>query len=493
VATLVVFDLGIPDADNLAVTDLRIPDAFVTPLRSIRVEASLRNFGHKRLAGQHVDLLVDGRRVKQARVDLAPGGRAAVAFSCRLDSPGEHDLAVRAEGDRLDVDNIRRLAVPVKPEVAVLCIDGRPSGHPFGSATDYLVRALAPGAGTPQGDFVRAEVVPESALAEVELRRYDCVFLADVAQFTSAEAGLLENYLRGGGGLVFFLGERVLAGQYNRRLAAGQDPRNWLLPARLGPVVADTRPGLDPLEYRHPIVRAFRGHQQAGLLTAPVDRYFRLLEPDESSAKTALALAGGDPLIVEHRVHRGRVVLVATSADASWTALPLMPSYVPLVQELLNYAAGNRLQQRSRLVGQCIGASLPASAAPGRLTVQTPRGSRQAVTLQPEQEGASWSFCQTDLSGIYTAAVEGQEAEPARFAVNVDPLESDLAKLSAEALRHGLLAGVPLTYSTRWQARAGRAGATVARPSRLAKNLLYALLALLLLETYLARRFGHFR
>ena len=54
--------------------------------------------------------------------------------------------------------------------------------------------------------------------------------LSNVAQFTAGEARLLDNYLGRGGSLVFFLGDRVRAENYNRVLADGPRP---ILPARL--------------------------------------------------------------------------------------------------------------------------------------------------------------------------------------------------------------------------------------------------------------------
>ena len=46
-------------------------------------------------------------------------------------------------------------------------------------------------------------------------------------------------------------------------------------------------------------------------------------------ATGVLALANGDPLVVEQPVHRGRVVLVGTSADPSWTWEPMAREIEP--------------------------------------------------------------------------------------------------------------------------------------------------------------------
>jgi hypothetical protein len=222
-----------------------------------------------------VELVIDGRRVEQTTVKIQPGGKASVSFPWRFDAPGDHLLEVRIAGDGLDVDNHRWLAVPVKERIHVLCVDGRPSADRYRSGTGYLSAALAPAEGS--GRPVQVEVVPESQLRETQLGQYDCVFLADVPRFTSAEARTLESYVRAGGSVVFFLGPQVEAADYNRELG-GQSPGGArLLPARLGDVVErdPQKARLDPREYRHPIIRPFEGHEAAGLLTTPVFRHFK--------------------------------------------------------------------------------------------------------------------------------------------------------------------------------------------------------------------------
>ncbi|MHB8901685.1 MAG: hypothetical protein ACYC6Y_23265, partial [Thermoguttaceae bacterium] len=98
-----------------------------------------------------------------------------------------------------------------------------------------------------------------------------------------------------------------------------------------------------------------------------------------------------------------------------------------------------------------------------------------------------------DLSGVYVAALDGIPDAGHSFAVNVDTAEGNLAKLAEPELRQGLFAGVQLQFHTDWQALADRPASVSVQSSGLATAILYLLLALLLAETYMARRFGHHR
>ncbi len=420
-----------------------------------------------------------------------------MSFAYRFETPGDHVIEARLGADLLDVDNHRWLALPVKDHLRVLCVDGKPAGSGMGGsglggATDYLALALDPERGDAQGrQLVKPDVIAESALLEYDLSRYDCVFLANVGQFTASEARVLDAYLRQGGGLVIFLGDQVLAERYNREL--GLDGPTKLLPATIGEIVAEAQYRFDPLDYRHELINPFSGRENSGLLTTPVYKYFRLKVPPDSPAKVALAFEGGDPAIVEQPVHRGRVILVATEGSLSsvdpatkspWTTLPAWPSFVPLVQEMLSLAVSGQSRERNVEVGQPLADTVEAAAAQLPLSIYLPDGRHEELRIAVDAEGGRWSFADTSQSGLYLAKIGNPVTREEEFAVNLDTSESNLARVDADEL--------PKQFVTGPQADLDDAAAvTVSRHSNLNKILLYTVLGLVFAETFLAWRFGH--
>ncbi len=517
-ASLVVIDVGQADAENVAVTNIRSRRPFATLTRDFEIEATLRSFPPRARPGQSVELWAEGRRVARQVLDLPAAGEAKIKFFHRFESAGDRVLEVRVPGDALEIDNRRWLAVPVKASVPVLCVEGRSTAGAKDAATRYLALALSPR--PEESPLVRLEVVVESRLPEMELDRYECVFLADVAQFTSAEARLLGRYVAHGGNLVFFLGDRVQAERYQAELGKDQPLGIRLLPGQLGPTVDRVETRLDPLGYRHPVLDAFRGRERSGLLTVPVLKHMRLdlaeagdspvgvASSSAATARVVLALASGDPLVVEAPAGRGRVVWVTTSADTSWTYLPLWPSYVPLIQEMLDFLIRGQLERQNIGVGEPLNALLPATLGEMSLEVRDPRGRVETVRSRREDDRNAWSFAETWISGVYS--VEAKTADtvtssqspgtddaaalvrPNVFAVNVDPAESDLTPLNMEELRNETWPGVPFVHQRSWEPIDERTlGGTV--PSNpWAKNLLGGVMVLLLVETFLARRFGHY-
>jgi hypothetical protein len=485
-ASLVVLDLGQQESENLAVTDLKPLQSYATTGRDATFQLQARNFGDQARSRHPAEILVDGTRVQEVFADIEPGGEATISFSHRFETPGTHVVQVRLGADLLDIDNNRYLALPVKSRLRVLLVAGK---H---GAARYLADALDPDRS--EASLVRPQIVSESALIETDLSPYDAVFLCNVAQFTPSEARLLEAYLKRGGGLVFFLGDRVLPERYNRELAGLGEDDAQVLPARLGEVMSEARYRFDPLDYRHPIVSPFRGREQAGLLTTPVYRYFKLVVPEDwTRSQVALAFAGGDPAIVEAPRFRGRSILVATAGSLAsvdpatktpWTTMPAWPSFVPVVREILARAVGSRIAQFNGRVGEVVGGSLPITAVEAPIALIAPDGEKHAVRAESDGDQARWAFPADELSGVYAAEIGPPASRAERFAVNVDTAESDLTKADPSELP------ARFVVQTEWQNLDARPEAQISRHSGLHLWLLYGALFLCLAEVYLAWRFG---
>ena len=451
-AKIVWMDVGEASASNLAVTGLRHNDEFVLSGRPVRVSASIKNFHSIGATGQLVELVVDGRLTDTNRTDFPAGQEVTVDFSPSF-SGGEHRVEVRLAADALPVDDVRRLAIPVRDELQVLLVNGKPSGEPLGNSTDFLKLALSPE--LPNRNFVspiRPTVIRESELLGTDLSRFDCVFLCNVAMFTEREAEVLRGYLDAGGGVVFCLGDQVRADNYNQILHRGKDP---LLPAKLGERMGDAKKKevafeFDAGDFNHPIVRPFQGNTGVGLELTKTFTYFKSQPDEERGAKVALRFSSGDPAIVDAPSGRGRAILITTSVDREWSTWAVWGhSLIPLVHETVNYAVGGRWRDREVLVGQPLQSHLGLRATETSATYQTPIG--ETKTLQPSQDGRILVTEPTTNAGFHKIVLGPPANRTDWFAVNVDPIESDLTALRVEDLRNDLLPDVDITYLTEWE------------------------------------------
>jgi len=480
-AGLELVDVGQSGGQNVAVTRVNVAEGVVTVGYPTRIDIEVENFGNEDQRQHRVEVTVGGQRISQEQLDVPAGGRSTLAIAHNFQIPGQQIVEVRTGDDPLELDNHRWLSLSVRPAAEVLCVEGK-SG-----AARNVVLALEPGTSTHAR--VRPSVQSEIALLEEDLSRYDCIFLCNVGRFGRDEAQQLRRFLDQGGGVVFCLGDQVQATNYNSVLGAEPDGLR-ILPAQLGEPVELGEYFLNPLEYRHPIVEPFRGHERAGLLTTPIWKYVRLAPAAKSDVRVALAFENQAPALLEASLGRGHVLVLATDAsnssvDAStdpptpWSALAAWPSFPPLVQQMFKSAVRGRTQLGNVIVGDALQGTMPPGLADASLVVVDPLGHSQRVPAEVNGSDSRWTFTDTLRSGVYTVASGGAQGGAQRYAVNLDTRESQLERVDGELLPSAFARGEPeVTVS-----RAGTLGGSLSHSFR---YVLAAVLLLLLCETVLA-------
>src|SRR5262249_23413853 len=181
---------------------------------------------------------------------------------------------------------------------------------------------------------------------------------------------------------------------------------------------------------------------------------------------------------------------------ATWEATggPTVPIHnipPPVMQQIVLRASAGRSTERNIRVGQPYDQSFPETAMAAPTTVVTPKGQSISTKLQPAPGVSQLHFEQTDLSGRYQVRIGPPLALESSFAANTDPAESDLSRLD-EAVLGELLPGWKFMYihPSDWK-ELTRNAASVGRRGELHRPMLYAVLALLLVESILAWKFGH--
>lgn len=366
--------------DNLAVAALR-PETRVAALdRPVQFTVTVANYGAAERKNVRVTVKVNGAERLEASVPLpsVPPGRTSGSFQVAFNQPGWNEVTANIEDEEagLLADNVRYAAVEARRLVPVLILDGDPSGGARPGGDLFHLRTLLNAA----GGF---EVVA-GAPADLErptLGQFPSVYLLNVRELSDRALANLEDYVRRGGGVAFFLGDRVNADFYNRRLYAGG---KGLFPAplsdrptpaptdeerqqRIVRDLADPRPQLLIRDPDHPVFKEVADPRLVGLfqfLTVerhyPVPRARWEREPGrveelatlpnerpvgeyQAAAQEILdALPAGDPKFEKYRAafeRRRREVLDALSAR---TLHPLAQALGDLLEDPAEPGAGER-------------------------------------------------------------------------------------------------------------------------------------------------------
>lgn len=322
-----------------------------------------------------------GAAEQERSVTLEPGLPASVNFEI----PSALDLReqvaeVRLEpSDALPSDDRYFLNLDASGSLRVLMVEGdvpeeetiRPGLH-LHAALESLAqgdRAIA---------IVRRTV---SSATPKDFTDADVVFLVGVPELLPQQVDALETGVKGGAGLVVFLGPRLRPEFYNQRLFKPQQPAEGLLsvalkaeePAQHGATVPLTN-----LRWSHRLLAPLNDPVLGDLAGTRFRGYYRFAgSPPESD--TVLAWIDDQvPGMIEHPVGAGRVLLVNSTAGDDWSDLPRRKSFVPLIDRMLAYLSAGGAR-REFLAGDVITLPLAEWKAGETLSVRGPGG----VSLLP--------------------------------------------------------------------------------------------------------------
>lgn len=392
-------------AANLTISDFAAASSVSYVGQVISGVVTLANTGATEVENAVLEIRVGDRSLFREEVTLAAGQQQSIPWKI---SPQRESvqLTARIDSDDLEVDNRRYLSIEIRAAPRVLCLASSEE------AARHVVLALTSG---PVETRPRVDVFDDLTITiskpPAKLADYDAVILLNLPEPQGNFASALNEYVEAGGGVLIGLGDRSVRNEATS--ASG------LYPAELGPVIRLEAPRIDPLDYKHPLMSAFRDAPEVGLLALPVWRYFKLdkIHPD---AKVAARIGAGDALLLEESLGRGRVVMFsgslgAESIDTSetpptpWSGLPGSAAFVPLVQELvMRCAAGDAIPERF------VGNALPST------------GELSADTAWEYAQGEGWQTVghvgEFPRSGFYRPKLKEGIQTP--ISVNIDARES---------------------------------------------------------------------
>jgi hypothetical protein len=452
--------IGSPDPEDCAVLALGPADGRAPAEgRPVSFEVVVGNNGPAPVNAE-VRFRVDERDVGSQHVSLrGRPSRSPMPETARVSfhwtgTAGPHfaEAVVEGPGDRLAANNDRGHAFTVRERIRAVLVDGDPAPpEPEGrlpetrllEAALSLKRGVAP---------METRVVPDADLARETFAGADVVVLANVRQVPDAAWDRLASFVRRGGGLMVFLGDRVDAPLWNSALERPSTAD--LLPARLAAaprVNAGESVPLDLTASRHPVLLDLTDPRSGTSFDPPlVSGWFPLQSPLPEGSEVLLRLHDlpRSPFLVERHCGRGRVLLCTSSADLDWCGFSLL--YAPLVQEAVTYLASAGSERRDLTVGETLVADVPETARDVKVLVPDSAGRSKGRTAHPIEPFARKDakgpgdrvaeFPETGFRGRYDIqwSVPGPDGSLREttipFFVNLDPREADIARMRPEVL-----------------------------------------------------------
>lgn len=254
----------------------------------------------------------------------------------------------------------------------VLLVDGQEGRSVFSNETYFLETALRLRTEEIVGQaqsFEPERIAWEAGEGFPRLDGYRAIVLANVRRLSDSDGERLEEFLRGGGSLLIFVGDQVTAESLSTLHQRG------LLPSRVAEEPVEGRIRVDRWDAKHAALACFSDPQQGDLRRLEFHKLLPLEQLEGDSVE--LFGCGNQIAAAERRVGKGKCVYVGTSVDRDWTELPRTPMYVPLMRQLVAHLT-DQLSDRAAVIhriGSKTGETVGIAEALSMAGVKLPEGS----------------------------------------------------------------------------------------------------------------------
>ncbi len=300
-----------------------------------RMTLTLKNHSSTKVTGLRGTVFLDGAPLPGRILipDIEPGAELQVSHDITFDSEGRHQIETRLEDDALREDNRRFLAVDVTEKRTILIIDDE------GQQEDASFVAAALSA-DPALTGLASEVRASQTLTSSDLVKYDCIYLLNVRELPADTTLLLADYVRSGGGIVWFPGEQANVRWYSESL---REPSLKLFPAPIATVheiatnIADAdnevSPFVTPVFEEHPVFMIYNAPDSPFPDTVQIARWLQVTDDWKSEdaeradgVRTIMRLKTGQPVAFEHAIGKGKVLTFLVGAGRRWSNWPIAPA-----------------------------------------------------------------------------------------------------------------------------------------------------------------------
>ena len=407
--TLTPVSVASPKSNNIAIPSVTFARASFSGQERVTVSAGIANKGSEPVSDVPVTLEVEGHQIQTQQAKIGANATASVSFTqFTVDRPIVKGT-VRAGTDPLPADNVFHFTVSPAAPVSLLLL----TNPDRSDSALYLSQAL----GISTTPIFRTEVVPVTRVTPANFEKRSVVILNDVPFPSAGASGTLKKYVEGGGGLLIAAGDRTTWPQGEADL----------LPGTLGPSVDRTARGatLGFRDYGHAVFEIFKAPRSGDFSAARIYRYRTLTTGPND--RVLARFDDGAVAAAERKVGLGRVIVLTSTLDDSYSDLPKKPIYLPLVHQLVKYLGQFEAPRSWMTVGQVVDVSALTKARANWLVV-TPSGKR--VTSAGPLELSEQGVYEIRPAGGGNEAT----AAPQALAVNIDPAESDLTPIDPAEL-----------------------------------------------------------
>jgi hypothetical protein len=438
-----VFLMEIPPAqrENGAASSLTVESRLLSPQRPIQFRGTVANLGDRPIANAVASLYLDGARVAQQSITVAPHATTALLMSAAAKRRGIIGASLHIDDDAFGLDNDRYEVVRIPERIAVACISSNPAD------TRFPASAFSAAMDSTQAGLLKVLQITSDRMQPAEIRDADLLVLSNIVSLTPAQAAAIAAEVRSGKGLILFPGGDTDYKSLNAGLLAALG-----IPAVTPPDLRQLAPdrtgflSFSAVEYKHPVFEGMFAQDPGRRGTSPAVQSPRIRAAVGLQTGTTgypvITMSNGAPFLCEYTSGKGKILFFSVESGTAWSDFPYRGLFAPLLYRSALYLASQHDAIATATVGERLRFALrmPAEESGKAYVVKSPSGNDERV--QPEHHAPSgmtvYQTAPSEETGLYALVpAESTAVRPApkqAIGVNSVAAESDLSRVKEAPL-----------------------------------------------------------
>ena len=358
----------------------------------IEVQSNSAENGDVRL-----DLFIEGVRVGQSIVNPTANSSVISEFSVPIKSSGFISGFAELEDDALIADNRRYFHLYIPKRIRVLAV---------GSDNDLYFTAAALRSSLRDGTESELKIIKPTEIKKVHLDDFDVILLSALPEQGNRFALHLKEFVKEGGGLLIFPGNKFDMEQYNKSFSSELN-----LPKITGIVrgeeILKEFTSIGTINWDHPLFAGIFSENKTDLNYPKIKKYYTI--GGHTNGEDLAKLINNRPFIIEFRLGEGHIIMMLTAPSLDWSDFPLKGLWVPFISRAVEYAmTGQSSFIDTVTVGRELSFDMDFNKTGINLMAQTPNGRSFAILPEPKGNKFRAIFDKVDLPGTYRLMQDGE-------------------------------------------------------------------------------------
>ena len=378
-------------SDNLGLIDVSTLNRIRTLNQLIKLNARVKNSGSIEKPSIPLELLFNNQRVGQVISKFRVNNEKEFLFQAYPLEVGLLEASVTLPMDDYEFDNYWYFSMPIMNHInCKIIVSDSNEVH----ILNNIIKSI-----DSKGQFIDIQTSVQPNLTNLFFDDTDLIIIHNLNVIDKEGLEKIETFLNGGGGVIWFQGEKPNNKNFNNHLAKIGFPK----------LIEEINSGGG---YFHTEVAATKSNIFKDIQVSSLDKelpeIFKYVKLKTNAQHDIhLKVDNGDPILVEFRKGSGIAFFFPTLIDLRWNDFPIRGMLIPLLYQLIILSGTDEVNTAPVLVDEDKWIAIQGGKLKNKWEVLLPSGRKELLVPQYDKEKIN--ITKTNELGIYQVFADGEK------------------------------------------------------------------------------------